>query len=350
MTRPRIWFLTPSYHPVGGVVKVFDYVLHALDRGHECIVTSPKPLDRDSALFRNRRYRRLVSDEFGVEFQHTDAPAMRRGELAFFSWPTHFRALSARAAPGVTSDAIIHLVQNVRHANPRWTDGYALRLLSRPMTRIMTNEVVLDACRPYLNQGSRTVVIDLGHDTAHFAKDRKGALPERLTVGYTTWKSEVGDAIAAALAGDDRVEFRAVRGYVDWDELRDFYRSIDVFLATPYAEEGFYMPGLEAMAAGAVVVSPDAGGNRSYMRFGDNAVFAELDNVDSYVAALRAVTTLSGNRLAAMRASAREAVGRHTLAGEARGFGALLDELVDQSAAGADERIAVASASTSAGE
>ena len=31
--RRRLWAVTPSVKPVGGVVKVFDYVLHALDLG-----------------------------------------------------------------------------------------------------------------------------------------------------------------------------------------------------------------------------------------------------------------------------------------------------------------------------
>ena len=67
-------------------------------------------------------------------------------------------------------EQVIQIVQNVRWANPAFTGGYAVRVLSRPMARIMTNDVVLEAVKPYLNQTSLTQVIQLGHDAAFFTK------------------------------------------------------------------------------------------------------------------------------------------------------------------------------------
>ena len=187
-------------------------------------------------------------------------------------------------------------MQNVRWANPAFTNGYAVRLLSRPMARIMTNDVVLEAVKPYLNPSSITEVIQLGNDSDFFAKERSGGLGSPIKVGYTTWKSGVGDEVATLLAGSPEFEFRAIRDPVGWAELRELYHWSDVFLATPLVEEGFYMPGLEAMAAGAVVISSDAGGNRAYCHFGENCIEVGMDDARGYVGALEGLRTAARER------------------------------------------------------
>ncbi len=93
----------------------------------------------------------------------------------------------------------------------------------------------------------------------------------------------MGDEVARYSRARGASSFRAIREPVGWDELRELYHWSDVFLATPLVEEGFYMPGLEAMAAGAVVISSDAGGNRAYCRFGENCVGVGLEDAGGYV-------------------------------------------------------------------
>src|SRR5688500_16340441 len=154
------------------------------------------------------------------------------------------------------------------------------------MARIMTNDVVLEAVKPYLNPSSMTEVIELGNDSDFFARKRSGGLGSPIKVGYTTWKSGVGDEVAASLSGSPEFEFRAIRNPVGWAELRELYHWPHVFLATPLVQEGFYMPGLEAMAAGAVVISSDAGGNRAYCDFGETCIAVGMDDAPAYVSAL----------------------------------------------------------------
>jgi glycosyltransferase involved in cell wall biosynthesis len=220
-------------------------------------------------------------------------------------------------------------VQNVRWANPAFTNGYAVRLLSRPMARIMTNDVVLEAVRPYLNPTSLTEVIDLGNDSAYFARHRSGGLGDRIKVGYTTWKSGVGDEVASMLSGSPHFEFRAIRNPVGWAELRELYHWSDVFLGTPLVEEGFYMPGLEAMAAGAIVVCSDAGGNRAYCRFGDNCIEVGLDDAGDYVGALEGLRAAGAGEVERLRRNGYETVGRHTLEREREGFRDFMERLTE---------------------
>ena len=131
------------------------------------------------------------------------------------------------------------------------------------------------------------------------------------------------------LAGSPHFEFRAIRNPVGWAELRELYHWSDVFLATPLVEEGFYMPGLEAMAAGAIVVSSDAGGNRAYCRFGENCIEVGMDVARDYVGALESLRAAGVEEIERLRGNGYVAVGRHTLEHERERFGEFMGRLTE---------------------
>ncbi|MDP9410958.1 MAG: glycosyltransferase family 4 protein [Actinomycetota bacterium] len=322
----RIYFLTPTWRPVGGVVKIFDYINHARSLGYEPVIACPEPYKLGLPLFGIPRFSD-ISPQNGTRFTTLEKVSIGPGDLAFLSWPTHYEIVEPRMSRWTQHEQVIYIVQNVRWANPSFTNGYAVRLLSRPMAWIMTNDVVLEAVRPYLNASSITEVIQLGHDSGFFARERTGGFGSPIRVGYTTWKSDVGDRVASLLADDPGFEFRAIRNPVGWDELRELYHWADVFLATPLIEEGFYLPGLEAMAAGAVVISPDAGGNRAYCDFGNNCLPAEFDDAQSYAGTLKTLRSESLENIERLRRNGYETVKRHTLEHERDRFEGFLRRL-----------------------
>src|SRR5436305_12142926 len=176
-------------------------------------------------------------------------------------------------SPDTPHERVIHIVQNTRHANPAFTGGYALRLLSRPMGRIMVAHEVMSACAPHLNPESATATIVEAHDWSFFYRHRGGGLPQPIRVGYTTWKSDLGMKVeqAAQERGlGDRFAFASIRGIASCPQVRALLHACDLFLCCPGPEEGFYLPGLEGLAAGTIVITPDVGGNRAYCRFGEN--------------------------------------------------------------------------------
>ena len=325
----RMYFMTPTFRPVGGVVKVFDYVNHARSLGYEPVIACPEPYKPGLPLFEIPRFSGISPDN-GVKFTDLEKVTVGPHDLAFLSWPTHYEIVEARLSRWTRHEQVIFIVQNVRWANPSFTGGYALRLLSRPMARIMTNDVVLEAVKPYLNPSSMSEVILLGNESGFFAKERTGGLGDPVRVGYTTWKSGVGDEAARMLADDPHFEFRAIRDPVGWQELRELYQWSDVFLATPLIEEGFYMPGLEAMAAGAVVISSDAGGNRAYCRFGENCVEVGFEDAGSYVEALKSLRETGTDEVKRLRGGGYEAVKLHTLEHERERFGEFMERLIDR--------------------
>jgi glycosyltransferase involved in cell wall biosynthesis len=203
-------------------------------------------------------------------------------------------------------------------------------VLTRPASRISINRIVADTIGPWLDHRGLHRVINLGHDAAYFAKERTGGLGSPVRVAYTTWKSDVGIRVQASLDGEPGFEFRSIRETATWPQLRELYHWADVFLCAPSPEEGMYLPGLEAMAAGALVVTPDVGGNLAYCRPDENCLLVGYDAVDDYVAVLRRLVTAPVSDLEAMRSAGYAIVPSFDLAAERAGFAAFLDELLDR--------------------
>ena len=59
--------MTPMFEPVGGVVKVFDYVNHAIAFGYEPIIACPERYREGLPLFTNPRFSKLTPDS-GIKY------------------------------------------------------------------------------------------------------------------------------------------------------------------------------------------------------------------------------------------------------------------------------------------
>jgi hypothetical protein len=317
-------FLTPTFRPAGGVVKIFDYLVHALELGYDAHVHAPFALAGDEVLFSIPRFAGLREDP-RVRFHESLTVGVGRGDFTVFSWPPHYEQI-ARGMSGETAhERVIHLVQNTRHANPTFAEGYAVRLLARPMARVMVTHDVMDACRPHLNEQSASATIVEGHDWGFFHRRREGGLSDRPRIGYTTWKSEVGVRVEEAAGG--RFAFRSIRRTASWEEIRELLQWCEVFLCCPGPEEGFYLPGLEALAAGAIVITPDVGGNRAYCRFGENCVRVSFEQEGEYLSALDGLAQGPAETVQRLRGRGYETLADHGLARERAAFGRFLIEL-----------------------
>ena len=65
-------------------------------------------------------------------------------------------------------------------------------------------------------------------------------------------------------------------GRLRFDELRDFYRSLSLFLI-PSEQEGLAIVGVEAMACGVPVISTKCGGPETYVQHGINGYLCEFN-------------------------------------------------------------------------
>ncbi|HBV85231.1 MAG TPA: glycosyltransferase [Desulfosporosinus sp.] len=73
-------------------------------------------------------------------------------------------------------------------------------------------------------------------------------------------------------------------------ELAQLYAEADLFVYTSYFE-AFGLPPLEAMASGTAVISTDCGGNRDYVRSGENCLLVPPSDIDQLSSAIRYLLT-----------------------------------------------------------
>ena len=218
---------------------------------------------------------------------------------------------------------IINIVQHVWHACPN-DQLNRHRFLPHKAVRICVSPEIAKAI---MRTGRvRGPVFTIPNAIELDALARAGAPPARdidLLVAANK-QPQLGRAVAARLrrAGravelvDDRIP-RAV--------LLDLMRRARVSVLVPNPKEGFYLPALEGMALGTVVVCPDCIGNRSFCLPGENCFRPDYEQ-DAIVAA--AEDALRDDApLETLRARALETARAHDMPGERRAFLDILDRV-----------------------
>ena len=280
----------PLWAPVGGVIKILDYLHHTVECGFETAVAWGPRLPGDDAPIRHHIAFERAHRDPRISFGLLKDMQFESDAFVLFSEPSQHPDIELALPPGSDRRRIIHLVQNTRHANPHWHLGFPYLLLHRPVTRLFVTHEVADAVAPVMNKTFPASTIVEGHGWEYFSRPAPTEFPPQdrpLKVGYTTWKSDIGDNVAAAMSHDPRVSFDAIRKPATWPELKSLYHQCDVWLCAPGPEEGFYLPGLEAMAASTVVVSALIGGNKAYLRNEENCLTADFEDVAGHVAAIQ---------------------------------------------------------------
>lgn len=322
---PRVHVLTPSFKPVGGVLKIFDYARHFMEEGFEVVLYSRRKPQADDLLF-SIPTAQWVAENLQHPWRTEEELRPHPQDYIFFSWPRQWLDVLEALPREFPPHNVIHIIQNTRHSNPEFIGGFARRLLYMPMTRIAINWDTLSAIDSFIPESSVSRVIPLGHDTNYFLQSRSGPFREPPRVAYTTWKSHLGDRLRE-LFSDHEFEFASITGPASWASLAELYSWADIFLGTPNEQEGFYLPGLEAMAAGAIVLVPDVGGNRDYCEFGSNCLPVEFEDVYSYAEALRSLRAMEGSEIRTLREEGWKTARSRSLERERRDLAGLLEDL-----------------------
>ena len=133
---------------------------------------------------------------------------------------------------------------------------------------------------------------------------------------------DLGRRIAARLRREGRtVELVGER--IPRQDLVRLMSRARVSVLVPNPKEGFYLPALEGMAAGTIVVCPDCIGNRSFCLPGENCYRPDYDENAIVAAAETALREEPG--LDDLRARAAATAQAHDIAGERAAFLDILD-------------------------
>lgn len=215
---------------------------------------------------------------------------------------------------------VINLLQGLGHADA----GDARRaFLRRPAVRVCVSQAVADAVLATGEVNGPVHVIPAAHDLPALAglPARPNAEPRIVIAG-----GKAPDLAAAVAASLDNVagEVELLPAGLPRSGFLARLGAADIAVLLPHDREGFFLPGLEAMALGAAVVLPDAGGNRQYLQPGTNALMPARE-AGAIAAAVRELCDPAQRREIAAAGLATAA--EHSLARERAAFHALLDRL-----------------------
>ncbi len=301
MNGRRMLFHRDFREYTGGHGKVWDYFNHALALGWDARVylTPGSRCDTVNPWM-------AMPERIEQEWQPARADVLFLGGE---DWAVVPEATEERIP-------VLNLVQGVRHADPALPlHGY----LGRKATRICVGQPVADAILATgRTHGPVTVIpatLELPYHAVHGIKRGNGVF---VAAQKNPWLGrQVADRLAAR-----GVEVEMV---LDWMERRTYLAEMArarITVVLPLPTEGFFLPGLEAMALGSVVVMPDAVGNREYAADRVNCLMPAAD-ADAVAAA---VTTLLDDAAlhARLQAAGTEVARRHSPAAEREAFGAVL--------------------------
>ena len=306
--RPgRMLFHRDFRQYTGGHGKVWDYFNHALALGW------------DARVYLSPQSRRDASNPWlaypeRIE-QHWQPMAADVLFLAGMDWQALADADAGRP--------VINLIQALRHAD----DDPALPLrqyLARPATRICVSAPIAEAIAATGLVNGRVEVIPAALDLPPGIR----ALPPAQRRGVlilATKQRALGQALAETLAANG-LETQLILDDIPRPSLGRAMAAAAQVICLPMPREGFYLPGLEAMALQAPLLMPDAVGNREYAQDGVNCLMPAA-SVDALRAA--SLQLLGQPALAAtLVENGVQTAARHTLHAERAAFAKLLSEVL----------------------
>jgi hypothetical protein len=215
---------------------------------------------------------------------------------------------------------ILNLIQHVRHADD-WS--IQSRYLERKAIRICVSEEVADAVAAAGSSGPTVVIpnsVDLPLVENRFPQVRPTDL---LIAGLK--QPVMANELKARLERADRT-IETLTDHAAREAFLDAMRHARVTLFLPNREEGFYLPALEGMALGTLVVCPDCIGNRAYLSPGQNALMPEFE-LDALAQSTENALELGTKESSRMVANARETAAQHSPGAEREAFARVLGDL-----------------------
>jgi glycosyltransferase involved in cell wall biosynthesis len=219
---------------------------------------------------------------------------------------------------------VVNLIQHVRHADPDDPLGRHM-LLRHKAIRICVSREVEDAILATGKVRGPVFTIPDAIDVAEV--ERMSAAPRRdiQVLVAANKQPKLGAAVAAKLRSAG-AEVELVTTRVPRVGLLGLMGRAQVIVLVPNPQEGFYLPAIEAMAAGAVVVCPDCVGTRSFCADGTNCLNPPYDE-PAIVAAAKRALDLDAEHAAAIREQARVTARAHDLQAERAAFLEILDRV-----------------------
>ena len=306
---PEVQFAVRSDGPSGGALKTRHYFEHALasDVARQVSLYMPEDTTWSDA---NPWYRHQSRATHLIDWE-----SVKVCVISGWGWdrfiPTRFHT-----APPFR---VVHLIQSFDRVDPLDSQ---FRHLANPAVRICVSAPLEDALRAAGTSGP-IHTIPACIESVEISSTRGLRDLDVLVVGYK--RPDLACAIAKSLNTPD-LTVQILTEVVGREAFIGMLAWARVVVCLPSVTEGFYLPALEAMAAGALVVCPDVRGN-DYCRPSVNCLMPPY-RVGALATAAREAASIPEVRLEAIRSGARATVAAHDIANERSKFRALLHEIL----------------------
>lgn len=304
-------FLRDYHEFSGGHLKHWHYFQHALQSAS----FSPRICFTPESLWdASNPWLGIDKGRLATENEVADADVLFLAGKDWLRIPEKERRLPRRQ--------VINLIQHVRHADK---SNQLYQFLEHEAVRICVSQEVADAILATGRVRGPVVTIPNGIDLDTLPGARLGA--ERTTdILILGTKHRWLARYFAARLWRPNLRLRLITKPMPRQELLAAFASSHKVLLIPDKTEGFYLPAIEAMALGAVVVCPDCVGNRSFCINGENCLRPN-PTTTSIMQAMRRAEKLSAQEVQSLIQAGFETAQEHRLDRERACFLDLLQNL-----------------------
>jgi glycosyltransferase involved in cell wall biosynthesis len=286
----------------GGHLKVWDYFNHVLasSKFTPRIAFSPRSnWDRTNPWWNAREY--IVDSSHSV---HPDV---------FFVAGRDWLRMDRHPDAG-TDIPVVNLVQHVRHADP---DSNRFGFLSRKAIRICVSEVVAQALRDTGLTEGPVIAIPNGVDLDSLPVSNGSTRDVDVLIAALK-QPDLGEELGRRLRQPGR-RVDVLSKLVPRPEYLSRIQRAQTTVFLPNEAEGFYLPPLEGMALGTLVVCPVHAGEHSIYLSGHNC-FRPNYTIAELTQAAESALALSPDRAQRIRQNARQTAEAHSLLRERQTF------------------------------
>lgn len=221
-----------------------------------------------------------------------------------------------------TKIPVINLIQGLSHAEPE-DSKYAF--LSEPAIRICVSEQVSEAIQATGQVNGPVFTIPNGIDLASLPKPLSINEKDLDLLIVANKKPVLGLALEQTLTGSYN-KIHTIHQLTPRFEFLQLLNRAKTVVCLPHLAEGFYLPALEAMALGALVICPDCRGNRSFCIDQQTCLRPEYET-SAILAAIQQAKSFNEQHRRALLTRAKQQVAQHSLEQEAKQFLAIMRDI-----------------------
>jgi len=288
----------------GGHLKVWDYFCHS--KNAEGIKPTIYCTDRSRMDSSNPWV--AAGERIASGWEPDQAEALFLGGLDWLS------------LPATCNTPVINLIQGVRHADPA---DPRYQFLSRRALRICVSQPVADAISATGQVNGPVVTIPAGLDYDSFPAP---AAERDIAVLIAGLKQPVLARQLSEKLANEGITNTCLTGALPRQEFLGLLGRARVTVFLPHRQEGFYLPALEGMAMGTLVVCPDCVGNRQFCVADVNCVTPAYD-LESLVSTVLRSVVMDTPALARLICAGYQRPASHALSKEREDFLQLLETI-----------------------